>query len=334
MITVSPAEPRDAAAIAALLEDLGRFYSAAGSEPLDQRVDQISEAIFTSPPAAYALLARDGSTVAGIAAYSFLWPAVGATRSLYLKELYVAGGYRRRGVGELLMRAVFETAGALGCSRVEWTTDAGNTAARAFYARLGLPEYPSKVFYRVEDPGKAVRSGGRRAGQGCLLRVTWALLDAGALGQMSAAAELTERLAAVGAGVAEAPLGCFADALADLDRPPDRADALASCCDVARHDLYPRPATRSASARSRHARIATTFPCRSVRTRKFRSSACRARCRSMPGVRTTTMTLSPLEASSETSERRPRSACPSNAHRSSWRPWQVCGSGSSRLGSR
>jgi GNAT superfamily N-acetyltransferase len=152
VITVSPAEPRDAAAIAALLEDLGRFYGAAGSEPLDRRVDQIKEAIFSSPPAAYALLARDAGEVAGLAAYSFLWPAVGASRSLFLKELYVPEAYRRQGVGRLLMRAVFETAAAMGCSRVEWTTDVGNTAAQAFYARLGLTAYPSKVFYRVEAP--------------------------------------------------------------------------------------------------------------------------------------------------------------------------------------
>ena len=158
MITVSHAEPRDAAAIAALLEDLGRFYGATESEPLDRRIGQISEAIFTSPPAAYALLARDGDQVAGLAAFSFLWPAVGATRSLYLKELYVPEAYRRQGVGALLMRAIFETADTLGCSRVEWTTDVGNTAAQAFYAKLGLPAYPSKIFYRVEDTGSGLGS--------------------------------------------------------------------------------------------------------------------------------------------------------------------------------
>jgi len=158
VITVSPAEPRDAAAIAALLEDLGRFYGTTESEPLDRRIGQINEAIFTSPPAAYALLARYGDQVAGLASYSFLWPAVGATRSLYLKELYVPDAYRRRGVGKLLMHAIFETAATLGCSRVEWTTDAGNTVAQVFYAKLGLPTHPSKVFYRVEDTGSGLGS--------------------------------------------------------------------------------------------------------------------------------------------------------------------------------
>ena len=73
--------------------------------------------------------------------------------------------YRRQGVGKLLMHAIFETAAALGCSRVEWTTDAGNTAAQAFYAKLGLPAHPSKVFYRVEDTGSGLGSIVRGAGQ-------------------------------------------------------------------------------------------------------------------------------------------------------------------------
>jgi GNAT superfamily N-acetyltransferase len=75
---------------------------------------------------------------------------VGLTRSLYLKELYVAKSHHRRGVGRLLMQAVFEAAGEPRCSRVEWTTDTGNAGARAFYHQLGLPVHPSKVFYRVK----------------------------------------------------------------------------------------------------------------------------------------------------------------------------------------
>jgi hypothetical protein len=51
------------------------------------------------------------------------------------------------------MKAVFETAARHRCSRIEWTTDTGNAGAQAFYAELGLPQHPSKVFYRVQDTG-------------------------------------------------------------------------------------------------------------------------------------------------------------------------------------
>lgn len=152
MITVSPAEPGDVAAIASLVEDLNRFYGVPEPGPAGRRPGQVGEALFGRPPSAYALLARDGGRLAGLAAYSFLWPSVGPTRSLYMKELYVPEAYRRQGVGKLLMRAIFETAAGLGCVRVEWTTDPGNAAARAFYEELGVPVHP-KVFYRVTDTG-------------------------------------------------------------------------------------------------------------------------------------------------------------------------------------
>src|SRR5215831_6846363 len=125
MIRVAPASPADVLALTELLEEMDRFYGAAGGTSREERVQQTSEALFSDPPAAHVLLGWAGPRLAGMAAYSYLWPAVGRTRSLYLKELYVGERHRRHGVGELLMRAVFETAGRHGCSRVEWTTDAG-----------------------------------------------------------------------------------------------------------------------------------------------------------------------------------------------------------------
>ena len=110
MIFVAEAETGTIQAIAALMEEMDRFYGATEIEPLDSRARQIADALFSDPPAAYALLAWDGEQLVGFAAYSFLWPAVGLTRSLYLKELYVAQAHRRKGVGELLMQSLIETA--------------------------------------------------------------------------------------------------------------------------------------------------------------------------------------------------------------------------------
>lgn len=152
-ITVSPAGPAHLSPIAELLDEMGRFYGTASAGPADERHRQVREALFGTPPAARALLAWDRSRLAGIAAYSFLWPALGLTRSLYLKELYVATAYRRRGIGTLLMRSLTEVASEHGCSRVEWTADTGSAAAQAFYSKLGIPPLPSKIFYRIEDDG-------------------------------------------------------------------------------------------------------------------------------------------------------------------------------------
>jgi GNAT superfamily N-acetyltransferase len=156
---VSPAEPSHAEAIALLAEEMDRFYGATEVEPLGVRLQQINEAIFSEQPSAYVLLAWDGSQLLGFAAYSFLWPAVGLTRSLFLKELYVIEAARRTGVGKQLMQALFEIAVKNDCSRVEWQTETSNEYARHFYAELGAPTFEGKVFYRLE--GDALRHAAR-----------------------------------------------------------------------------------------------------------------------------------------------------------------------------
>ena len=155
MLAITKATKDDVPAIAELLEEMDRFYGVTEFEPLDARMAQIRAIVFTDPPAAHLLLAHDDDRAAGLATYSFLWPAVGLTRSLYLKELYVADAYRRRGVGRLLMDRVRGIADETGCSRVEWTTDRDNEGARRFYKGLGYAIHPGKVFYRLESVASA-----------------------------------------------------------------------------------------------------------------------------------------------------------------------------------
>ncbi len=129
---------------------MDRFYGATEFDSVELRRQQLHDAIFSDSPAAHVLLASDGETAVGFATYSFLWPAAGLTRSLYLKELYVSGRQQRQGTGRELMQALFDLAAKHGCSRVEWTTDRNNAAAQAFYASLGAAPEGAKLFYRRE----------------------------------------------------------------------------------------------------------------------------------------------------------------------------------------
>jgi GNAT superfamily N-acetyltransferase len=150
VVTVEPAEAKDAEAIARLLEEMDRFYGGTPNEPLDLQLAQISAALFRAASTARALLAWEDDVLVGLASYSLLWPAVGLTQSLYLKELYVAESNRYQGIGKTLMEALFSIANDLGCSRVEWTTDTSNTAAQRFYEELGVKPHAAKIFYRSE----------------------------------------------------------------------------------------------------------------------------------------------------------------------------------------
>lgn len=147
MISIAGAVPGDESAIALLCEELDEFYGRATAGTLERRAALVSAALFTDPPLARVLVAWDGPVPAGLASYSFLWPAAGLSTGLYLKELYVARAYRRAGTGKLLMDGLFKIAADAGCSRVEWTTDSGNTSARAFYEALGAKLLTTKLFY-------------------------------------------------------------------------------------------------------------------------------------------------------------------------------------------
>lgn len=147
-IEIRAARPLDVDAISRLCDEMDHFYGDTPESP-ERRSRQITGALFADPPSAYAMLAWDGDKLLGLAAYSYLWPAAGTSRSLYLKELYVAEAARRTGTGALLMRELFHHATANGCTRVEWTTDTSNEDAQSFYEALGVTPEKSKVFYRV-----------------------------------------------------------------------------------------------------------------------------------------------------------------------------------------
>jgi GNAT superfamily N-acetyltransferase len=145
-VTINRATPADAGDIAILIGEIEAYYGGDGAQG---DVEAVYRALFGPQPAATVLLARDGDAILGLASYSLLWPAAGTDKSLFLKELYVREGARRRGVGAALMAHVHSAAAAAGCSRVEWHADEDNALALAFYAKLGVEPHDGKIFYRT-----------------------------------------------------------------------------------------------------------------------------------------------------------------------------------------
>jgi len=147
---VRSAQPGDLDGLLDLLDELDTFYDSPTSDARQQRAAQITAALFAADPPARALVAEDGGRLVAMASYSFLWPAAGATTSLWCKELFVSASHRRRGLGRQLLRALSRIASDRSCSRVEWTTERGNSEAIAFYDALGAPAQTDKVMFRLE----------------------------------------------------------------------------------------------------------------------------------------------------------------------------------------
>jgi GNAT superfamily N-acetyltransferase len=155
VLTITHATDPDVPALADLMEELDHFYGATEFDPRAERESQIRAALFGPAPVAYMLLAKDGPDLVGMASYSFLWPAVGLTSSLFLKELYVRKDRQRKGIGRHLMQELCRIATQASCSRVEWHTEDTNERSTQFYAALGAPILAGKLLYRLE--GAALR---------------------------------------------------------------------------------------------------------------------------------------------------------------------------------
>jgi GNAT superfamily N-acetyltransferase len=156
---VRPAVIDDMPGLLDLMAELDRFYDDLDIAPDAERAAGISAALFNESALSRALVVVAGDELVALAAYSLLWPAAGVTSSLYLKELYVRERWRRHGLGRLMMAELRRVAENLGCSRLEWTTDAENDTAQAFYSALGSAVNSGKVMYRVTlpSPSEAVQ---------------------------------------------------------------------------------------------------------------------------------------------------------------------------------
>jgi GNAT superfamily N-acetyltransferase len=150
-ITIEPAGRDDLAAVVELLYEIDRYYGDDSIETPEHRAAQIEHLVLSDHPVAYLLLAKTADGIAiGLAAYSYLWPARGATHSLYLKELYVRAEHRHTGAGRALMTHLAQIATDAGCSRIEWAADEDNPTAQHFYASLGARPQAGKLHYRLD----------------------------------------------------------------------------------------------------------------------------------------------------------------------------------------
>lgn len=124
-IRVRTFRPDDAAAVHALLQH--GYRRGGGVDAFETWLPRMTgDAEFD--PALWFLAEADG----GLAGVALCWT------SAFVKDLVVHESWRRRGLGEALLRHVFSVCAARGATGVELKVDAGNAGAFRLYERLGM----------------------------------------------------------------------------------------------------------------------------------------------------------------------------------------------------
>jgi ribosomal protein S18 acetylase RimI-like enzyme len=134
----------DVEPLAELFEETQAHYNA----PCPPRVTILHD--LAALPPGVEILVAEGTRLVGYACLAAIYPGPRLTSGFFLKELFVSGSYRSRGIGRELMRGCASLALERGYQRLDFTADHGNAALIAFYEKLGAALKPEKAFYRFD----------------------------------------------------------------------------------------------------------------------------------------------------------------------------------------
>ena len=136
-ILVRPLAQDDHAAWRSLWDGYNAFYGRQGETALAEHITQTTWRRFFDPgEPMFALVAQEQGEVVGLAHGLFHRSMTRIEPVCYLSDLYTLESERGRGIGRLLIEAVYDHAKAAGASRVYWQTQEYNAAGRMLYEKL------------------------------------------------------------------------------------------------------------------------------------------------------------------------------------------------------
>lgn len=148
-IVVREVTPEDIPPLLRLLRAKAAFD---GVPHLLQATEQnLRDELFSSRPAAHALVAAVDGVVVGMATYFHTYSSFLMKRSLWLDDLYVDEPHRNAGIGRALITHLCRIATAHGCARIDWIVAADNAAGRRFYGRMGAEILETVRLARIHE---------------------------------------------------------------------------------------------------------------------------------------------------------------------------------------
>lgn len=158
-ITLRRAERTDAEAVLSLIIALADFEELPPPDA-EAQARMIEHGFGESPK--FEVVLADYRGAPGPVGYALLFPTYStflAQPSLYLEDLFVLPEYRKRGIGQALLRHCVTLAYERGCGRMEWTCLDWNTNAQAVYERMGARRMIEWYSYRLtrEAMGKLLQ---------------------------------------------------------------------------------------------------------------------------------------------------------------------------------
>jgi GNAT superfamily N-acetyltransferase len=137
----------DEAEIVAMVRELAEFEKAADECTVTE--EQMAAALFADPPAVYGYLLEVDGAAAGIALWFPNFSTWDGVAGIYLEDLFVRPGFRRRGLARRLLATLARDCVDNGFTRLSWAVLNWNVNAIALYDGVGGKPQTEWTTYRV-----------------------------------------------------------------------------------------------------------------------------------------------------------------------------------------
>lgn len=148
--TIRRAVPHDAAAITEMIHALAEFEHATDQCTVIET--QIATALFGDPPLVCGHVAEVGGEIAAMALWFLNFSTWDGVAGVYLEDLFVRPGFRRRGLARALLTALAGECLHNGYTRLSWAVLNWNADAVALYEAIGGEPQREWTTYRLSGP--------------------------------------------------------------------------------------------------------------------------------------------------------------------------------------
>lgn len=146
-MTIRRATPEDAAAITEMIHALAEFENAADQCTVTEK--QIAAALFGAGPTLHGHVAEVDGEVAAMALWFLNFSTWDGVAGIYLEDLFVRPGFRRRGLARALLATLAAECLDNGYTRLSWAVLNWNADAIALYDGIGGDPQGEWTTYRV-----------------------------------------------------------------------------------------------------------------------------------------------------------------------------------------
>ena len=134
-VVIRSARPGEAGLVLCFVRELAEYEHLL--DAVDATEAMIDAALFGPNPRAFCDIAEWDGEAAGFALWFANYSSFRGRHGLYLEDLFVRPGFRRRGIGSALFRHLARRCVAQGWTRFEWAVLDWNAPSIAFYQSLG-----------------------------------------------------------------------------------------------------------------------------------------------------------------------------------------------------